>query len=320
MKAREFFEGLVSNWPVKVLSLAGAIILFLFYRMSTLEERFFTVPLEISINSNYIPASSYQRKVRINLRGRQDEVFRVLEDDIQASLDLTSYKNEGVYKVPVQITKKGSALEIDPLEIRVDPMEIAITLERKVRKTVEVIPALIGFPAPGYELTQYFITPSTVRVDGPKSRLNDITSVPTEDIDLSGKDADFTTRVRLDHFDNLISFPGGDVVEFRGIIQEAVILKSFEPVDIISLDLDESLTEISDHKTGSIKLQGTQLLLERIRPEQVRLVADCSTIRVPGTYKLPLRPDVPQGLLVLEYRPAEVVMEVSPVGTGREVQ
>ena len=56
MNPRQLLERIAHNWPVKVLSVALAVLLFLFYRISSLEERFFSVPLDLRINENLVPA------------------------------------------------------------------------------------------------------------------------------------------------------------------------------------------------------------------------------------------------------------------------
>jgi len=44
MFKKSFFIRLVDNWPVKILSLFAAIVLFALYNINTLEERFFYDP------------------------------------------------------------------------------------------------------------------------------------------------------------------------------------------------------------------------------------------------------------------------------------
>ena len=61
MKGRNLLAMLVNNWPAKILSVVAAIILFLSYRIGTLEERYFTVPLQIRVNESYMPSSPYPR-------------------------------------------------------------------------------------------------------------------------------------------------------------------------------------------------------------------------------------------------------------------
>ncbi len=62
--------------------------------------------------------------------------------------------------------------------------------------------------------------------------------ISTEDIDISSKRDDFTVRVRLRRPDVPVRFPGGDVVEFAGVVEEAYVAKTVTALDIIALDLD----------------------------------------------------------------------------------
>jgi len=110
-----------------------AIFLFMFHRMSALDERYFSIPLQVQTNGQLVPASSYPRNVRVTLRGEANTVLTIVEDDIEAFIDLTKYKNEGVYKALCKF-KKGSALGINPLEIQVEPVEIALAIEKKKLK------------------------------------------------------------------------------------------------------------------------------------------------------------------------------------------
>jgi len=310
LKSSTFLRRLFQNWPVKVLSLAAAVLLVVFNNISRLEERFFSVPLHLQLPEDYVPAAQYPDKVRVSLRGQSDDIFRIMEDDIHAYLDLTDHPNEGMFKVPVRIEKTGAALNVEPLEIKVEPMDVAVELEKKLLKSVEVTPTLTGFPPPGYELGQYTVSPSSVEMGGPRSKVQDAQSVKTEDIDLAGRREDFSVRVRLVKPDPLISFPGGDVVEFRGIIEESVVLQTFQPVEVVVLDLDPQLTIASPLPEGSVRVQGRQLDLEKVTPDQVQIVVDASQVRRPGTYNLSARPAVPRGLLVLRYEPSQIQVRI----------
>ncbi len=303
-------QRLLQNWPAKILSLAAAVLLVVFNSVSRLEDRYFTVPVRLVLPADFVPATPYTQRVRISLRGEADDIFRILEDDIEAYVDLSAYNSEGVFRAPVQIDRHGAALDVEPLEIRVEPLEIAVTLEERERRSVEVLPRLSGNPPAGYDLGQYQLSPSTVEIQGPRSLVEDVHSIDTEDIELAGRRSDFTVRVRLLRPNQLIRFIGGDVVEFRGVIEEAVVLHTFEPVETVLLDLPPNLTIVSPLPAGSVRVQGRQFDLDEVQAGDVQLVADASAVTGPGTYELPVRPDVPRGLLVLRYEPERVEIEV----------
>lgn len=314
MRPEKFFQRISSNWPVKILSITAAVLLFLFNQMASLEERFISVPLQILVSEQFLPAESYPRTVRLTLRGKSEEVNLVLEDDIEVVADFSRYEHEGSYTVPIQIRKKGSLAHMDPLELQVEPQKLSLKIEKKLSKSVRVEPSITGYPAKGFELSQFFLTPSSVEVEGLESTLSVIDSVETEPIDISGRKEDFTLRLRLKRPDPYSRFPGGDTVEFFGIIQENTILKTIENIDLIVLDLNEDLVVEGLPEGAYLTVQGPQLPLETLNREDFMLTIDCSRIKGEGIYELPVKPEVPRGVLVLKYSPVNVSIRVEEDG------
>jgi len=310
LKANLYIDRILHNWPIKIVSLAAAILLFGFYRISSLEERFFTIPLKIKVNSRLIISGEYSQTVRVTARGRADDILLILNDDITASADFSKYSEKGIYTQPVKITRRGAALNIKPIEIRVDPLEITLYLEKKMVKSLKIKPSIIGFPEKGYDLSQSFITPTTVDVEGPESVVKNLESVQTEDIDISTKKSDFTSRIRLRKPDPSVIFPGGKVVEFTGIITEVNIVKTMTSLDIIALDLDTSLELDEIQSKNTLQIRGKQLQLETYTTNDFRFTVDCSDIKKPGTYSLKVVPDVPSGILVLDYTPRKIQVKI----------
>ena len=318
MLKRSFFLKLVDNWPVKILSLFAAIVLFALYRINTLEERFFTIPLEIQINDNYVSVDSTVEKVRIKIRGSQEEIYSVLEEDIEAYIDLKSKVSEGEFQAPILIKKKGSALNIKNLEVNVDPINARTHLEQKLTRSIDVQPKLNGFPLAGYELERYFITPSQVTVVGPRSQVEELLFIPTEDIDLMGRFEDFTVRSRLLHISEDLTFLAGDVIEFSGVITEHVVIRTIADLDIVSVDLADNLLINGLLPRATIKIQGTQQRMEKIKPQNLQFTINCSRITAPGIYSLPVIVDIPNDLTVLTYNPPKVEFEVVSLSEASE--
>jgi len=315
LNLKRYRELLVRNWPAKIISLAAALILFMFYRINTLEERFFSVPLTVDPPVGLAVANPYPRSVRIRLRGQEESIFPILEDDIAVSADFARIKAEGEFRVPLRVSLGSTALGVTPLEIKVEPAEIVLYLEYRVDRSVEVVPVIRGLPAHGYELVQYTITPSVVDILGPRSQIQALERLMTEEIDVTGRSEDFLVRVRIASSNPLVTMPGGRSVEFQGIIREAEIIKTFEDIDIISLDLPTNLRLADPLPRGSIRLQGTQLDIENLAPSQLRLVVDCSEIDYPVTARFLTQPDIPPGYGVLKYDPQELVLRFVPAGT-----
>ena len=311
MKNKKLIDIVVENWPVKVLSVAAAIVLFMFNRMSALEERFFSVPLGVSLDGTLVPASSYPRMVRVTLRGEANSIFPILEDDIEAYIDLTKYKSEGVFKAPVLVRKKGTAAGVDPLEIHVDPMEVAVAVEKKETKKVGITPSFRGYLENGYELSAYSIEPSQIEISGPASVVSRVMDVTTDFIELSGRKEDFSASVKIVNRESLINLRGDARVEFKGTIEQSIMIRTLERLPIVISGLPSGFIARPQVNFGSVKLQGSQNDLESYLPEASLLSLDCSDVTAPGLYILPLVVSAPPNFSVVRFDPIEITVEIA---------
>ena len=315
MRQNHFLHHIFDNWMAKILSILVAVLLALMYRINTLEERVISIPLTIMTDENYAVTGNYAKNVRLSLRGSEEQIFSVLDSDITAVADFSTASAEGTYREPVQIRfNRQSPLNNDTLEILVEPENITIYQEEKIIQSLEVNPVLTGFPPNGYELVQYFISPSSVMVQGPRSQMESISSITTEEVDLTNRYDDFSLSTRLIPPGENVYFPGGDIVEIRGVIDESIIIQTLTNQAIITVDLTAGLVIAQALPEISLTIQGSQLTLEKLRPRDFHFFLDCSAISEPGSYVLPIRADVPPGITVLKYFPREVSLTFASSG------
>lgn len=306
---------LLENWPAKIIALGLAIVIVVLNNLSQIEERFFSVPLELRLSDDVVPAEEYPNRVEIRLRGNEDEVFEIDADSIIAYADFSEHTSDGIFREPIEIERTGSALSVETLEITVDPLTVTVELAEKLVKSIEVVPDIVGFPPPGYELSDYRISPTAVAIEGPRDRIDSVTQVFTEEITLAGRTDDFTESVRLVRADPLIRFPGGTVVDFRALIVESIIQRVYDQIDISVLDLDPALTVVSPIPTGTIRVQGRQLDVDTIEIDRIGLIVDASRITGPGEYRVAVRPQIPPGLVVLSIEPSQIEIVVEAEDT-----
>ncbi|MEX2445353.1 MAG: CdaR family protein [Alkalispirochaeta sp.] len=310
MQIREALRRTFRNWPAKILSFAAALLLLVFHDITRLEERFVTVPLELELNDQFVPGSTYPQQVRVRLRGESQQVFRVVEEDLRAYIDLRRYTSEDEYRTPVLVERQGTAAEAGALEVTVEPDSVQIELEEKMLSSLEVEPTTSGFPAAGYELIQLVMSPSSVQVEGPRSVVEDLTVVRTEEVDLSTRREDFTERIRLVRPDPLVRFPGGSVVEMRGMIEESVVLETFDSVELVVTGLDPQFHLAESLPAGLIRVQARQIDVENISPGDMQLSVNASSVEETGSVRLPVRPIVPSGFVVLRYEPTSILLRI----------
>ncbi len=312
MISRKLLERLLLNWPAKVVCLAAASVLFVFYRATTLQERFLSVPLAVEPPPGLAVAEPYPPAVRVTVRGEESRIRSIREDDFHASVDFGSFHGEGRVRLEVKIERGGSALGVEPLAVRADPAEVTMRLERQVEKTLDVTPNLVGVPARGFELVQQTVNPAAVRVRGPRSLVAALRSLSTVEIDLNGRSEDFSVTAGISLTNPLIQLPGGRTVDFHGVIREAVLTRTFENVEMLTIDLSPELRLASVLPRGTLKLQGSQTAFDGLTPDRLRLVLDLSVLEGPGEYLLEPKPDIPPGYIVLKYEPQRVDLVVLP--------
>jgi YbbR domain-containing protein len=220
---RKLLGKITDKWPAKVLSVAAALLLFVFYRVSMLETRYFSSIVQTETSADFIPTSSFNRLIKVSIRGDANKIYSIPEDDIETYINLDRYTQEGWNRIPVQVRKKGSALTVEPLEISVDPLVISLYLERKVSREIALIPALNGTVASGFELAGYELIPDVITVEGPRSVVESLSGLETGIIDLERRDRNFSVRVNIRTDIPLLDIKGDGVTEFHGAVRRQEI-------------------------------------------------------------------------------------------------
>ena len=313
MDAKKILQKIIHNWPAKVLSIALALIIFMFHRMSTTTTRVISVPLAIETSATLVPASSYPQAVRVQLRGEDDGIRAITDGDIEAFVDFTRHGVEGVYRAPVQIRTRGSAVGVEPLEITVNPAEVSVRLDMKISVTLPLVPEIRGRVPSGFDLVSHTINPAHIVVSGPKSILDDLSEIRTEPIDLDGRAGDFNIEVNIARTSPFFTVMGSGIAEVHGQIRPSLPVRNFDGIPITVIGLTPGLHAEIGGRTGSVRLGGSQSLLDAFRPTPLFLTVDLSGLSEPGTYTLPVAVDLPDGFLLIRREPEELNVFISAI-------
>jgi hypothetical protein len=299
------------NWVPKVLSIALALVIFMVHRLNTLETRFFSTPLVLELPSHLCPSGPYARMVRITMRGDANNIQPIQNDDIEAYVDLNTYESPGTYHAPIRIRKKGTAQEVEPLEISVDPVTLNIELDYKGNKYVPLTANIEGSAEPGFDLVSHTLSPTQVVLEGPFSLLDNVPELFTDVIDLNGRNADFSVTVAILNRDPLLTIRGNGMTEFRGFIHSRVDVRNFGNLPIVLTGLRPGLLAAADMRTGAARLEGSREALDAFFPRADFLTVDCSGITEAGRYTLPVRVSAPRPLGLVRAEPAEIGITVT---------
>ena len=113
----------------------------------------------------------------------------------QTALVLDLGDAEGPGEQSFNITASNLTLPVGVSLIRVIPSQVRVRLEKRITKTVPVEVRFAGPPPRGYRVASHKVTPGSLRLVGPESRLQAVTSVQTDPVDLSSKLGDTEFRV-----------------------------------------------------------------------------------------------------------------------------
>ena len=172
---------------------------------------------------------------------------------------------------------------------------------------------IAGAPEKGYSLSGYTITPPVVRLRGPRTVVENTTSVLTEEINLDGVTGDYKTRVGLLHSSPLIAFVGPSRVEFSGVITKVVATREITDVPITLVNADARYDWEVRPPLGRLVLKGAEVDLEGPEVQPPRLVLDVRGVAATGRQtRVATVPDAPEGVTVVDYEPKEVTVIREP--------
>ncbi len=290
------------------------MVLVFFTRVNSLKTETAVVFLDTITNNRYTFTEPLPTRVTITLRGEESEIKKVNVDDIEAYIDASFVDQDGIYQLPIQINQNRIFNKTKNVEITVAPIAITATIEETITKYLRIESVITGIPAHGYELNSRFLNPRILSVSGPKSHLEEMEFIQTDAVDVTGKNSDFLTRIRLNKSDPLLSFPEGEFVEFQGIITEASAVKVLENVNIAIKDLIEGLDVVSEIPQISVNVEGKLLSLQNFTKNNISLTVSLKDITSPGIYELPITYWTPKYAHVYDKSRDTITLDVRRIG------
>ncbi|MEO0562852.1 MAG: CdaR family protein [Chloroflexota bacterium] len=248
------------------------------------------IPLEVSTTGE-IPASvepgiPSTNITQVLVSGPADAVSRVAAARVE--VDLTDQRESFEVDLrPVLYDPDDDA--VDNLTISPEIVGVTVNIEqRRDVREVRVTPNILGEPPEGYTLTADIeYSPETIFVTGPPDELEELPgTILTAPIDLAVYTDDFDVSVPVDlPSDNIVPITGQRITVSIGIdtVQSSRQFESV-PVEIISMPTGFEATVTPDVVT--VLVNGPQLVLNELRPEEIRVIVDVGNLMESGIYQL----------------------------------
>jgi YbbR domain-containing protein len=311
LKIKSVINKLLLNWPIKIISLGVAIFLFVFNRMSNLEEQQLYIPLTVKLQDNLAIADPIKDNIYVVIKGdTEKDIKQIRREDIEVYIDLLDKTEEGEYTVPVEYVKVGSILkELAPLSIELEPNVMKVTLEERHEKSVDIQIGRKGEPARGYRIENISFTPVFAQITGPYSRVMEIQNVYTEEIDITGRMRSFNGNVKLKSVDPVIRYKGGTVVEFSVVIKEIIEEKVFEDEKIILRNLAPLLKIGKSLPESMIRVKAPMAVFDKLKQNDIQLYIDCQKILYPGKVEVQIKTETPENVEVIDFEPKQLIID-----------
>lgn len=195
------------DWFLKLFSILLACLLWL----TIASEDNYVIDRSIPIDFRGIPADmettgETATEVHLRLRGSRNLLNNMSPSDVTAVIPLAGEApgDKIVVLNDANIQAPGG-VEI----LRYDPPRVLFRLERTMERTIPVIPNVEGVPAEGFVRGGTIVTPATVLIEGPESRVRPLEALSTLGLSIEGEGADVTQMVELNvgAIDPLIRLP-----------------------------------------------------------------------------------------------------------------
>jgi len=275
-----------ANAGMKLISLALALTLYFYVFVNQERELVLEVPLSLQgMPESLTWTGEIPEAARVRFRGLGMDLLKLRTQPELARMIVTvGDVRPGRYQRPLvsRDVRVLADMSVQIVEI-VSPSEITLEFDQLLMRRLPVVPKVTGRPAPGYIRFGRVITePDSVDVGGPQQRLESFDAVPTEAVDLTGRDDFVISRAKLrvpPHCEAAVQ-----EVTVRVRI-EKIISRTFSALPVEVLRSGDVTLRAMTPATGSVVVTGPASLVEDLSEEALRLSIDALGLP-PGSYTL----------------------------------
>jgi YbbR domain-containing protein len=296
---------------LKVLAIAVATLLWLTVAGEQVVERAMRVPLEMTQKPEDLEiVGDPPLSVDVLVRGSSPLLSRLDVGEVIAVLDLSSAR-PGSRLFPLRTDQVKVPYGVQVAQIV--PSTLAVELEKSSTRTLPVVPALEGEPAPGFVVGRITSEPATVRVIGPESRVRKLAEATTETLSVDGERERLRDVVTVGVSDSAVRL----VEPQRATVVVEILPAPVERharVPVRWRNLGNGMRASIAPSLTEVQIRGQQDALDTIRPDTIQAFVDLAGLG-PGRYNLRVQVDPSEAFGVSAIKPAvvEVTIRLSNV-------
>ncbi|MER3445651.1 MAG: hypothetical protein C4291_01920 [Candidatus Dadabacteria bacterium] len=266
----------LKNRGKKILAVAFAVALWFSANVEQDVERSVSAEVNyVNLPADLVIMNDPPQTLNLRVRGPRTQLSSLSPRDMVFTLDL-SHATPGVSKFEIRTDqiKPPRGVQV----VGISPAEVKIDIDKIIDKEVVIKPA-VSIPDTGYEIVgEPEITPSKVRIRGPKRIVSQIESISTDLVSTAGVRSSFTIEVPLK------VPPGVDILGRRFArvtvdIQEKTVVKEFKDINITFLNSDGVQFEPLEPLKAELVFEGPYRIIKSLNSDDIELYIDASKLK-----------------------------------------
>jgi hypothetical protein len=182
------------DYLAKAACLLLAVILWGYIASGKTDKLRYRMPLSVrNVPSTLAVSGMSERSAVLVLEGRKEHLKSINIKNITAYVNLDNAA-PGTKEYPVRLEKQQMPEEVT-LSLAND--KVAITVEKKEDRLVRVVPVIEGTVRKGKIIIDRMVFPERVRITGPKSVVDSIDTLETQEVSVENEAVDLNRQVGL---------------------------------------------------------------------------------------------------------------------------
>lgn len=233
---------------------------------------------DVSVLLGNIPAelalsAPFSASVDVSVRGTVTRTRDLFPGELSPTIDMFgAFAGENVITLTPDIIRAPLGVTVESIE----PAQLRVVLEERIRGEVPVNPVVEGNPADGYELYDAVVEPAIVRVSGPRSAIENLQAVSTEVISVAGHRETLARDVGVTTENPVVTVEGPARVRLTLRIEEVAVTEQLEGVRIVVVN-GRGRVAVNPESIGVV-LRGPRSVLAELSAEDVRATVDVGAL------------------------------------------
>ena len=125
-RLNKYLQGLLMNWPAKMLSLLLALVVYAFIHYSTIGARSVTIPISVLLPERMEAQSLVPTSIDVEIRGDEHIIYLINPDSIAAVADFSKVDKEGISAANVRLSYEKEVFERGEITLKASPSSVRV--------------------------------------------------------------------------------------------------------------------------------------------------------------------------------------------------